>query len=446
MAINFGNGTPTIESGSIWRRFRRNLSISAVESGLSLGTKFGQTALLTYVLTVNDFGRILIVMNLFIFLDSFFGMRVSDAMFRFFPAFREQRDNKSLKGLLLLCLGLCLISGVFIYGAVFFVSPWLAERFYPHLGLTPLFRIYGCTVLFTSFSGVYEPILRLHDRFGSVVAPQVIGSATTLALLGIYFLRQPGYSLEVVAAVFAVGVLIQTIPPLFKALRLASGYLSAAETSESMRALRAHRSALTACLFNSNLSGYLKMAISPGDIFLLGLFSTPSQLALYGLAKQLTAPLAFLQTNIQTAVIPEIADLAGKRKFAQLKELLIRYLIRMSAISTVVLIGVILLGHVLIASFLRPEYAAALPLFYMLAVAAWLLLILLVFRPLALSLDALKWHNLALLTSTAMVAIAIAAGRLNGLVMAVIQLIDALVIRSIFSGIVWARLKRLGSK
>ena len=435
--------TPAIEDGSIWRRFRRNVSISALGSGLALGIKFGQTALLTYVLTVEDFGRVLIVLNLFVFLDSFFGMRVSDAMFRFFPAFKDNGDRKSLKGLLLVCLGLCLISGVFIYTVVFLLSPWLADRFYPNLGLTPLFRIYGCTVLLTSFSGVYEPILRLHDRFGSVVAPQVLGSAVTLAMLGFYFLKQPHYSLEVVAAVFAIGVLIQTVPPLFKALRLTNHFLSAGKTGESLRSLRAHRSALTSCLFNSNLSGYLKMAISPGDIFLLGLFSTPSQLALYGLAKQLTAPIAFLQTNIQTAVIPEIADLAGKRKFAQLKELLIRYLVRMSAISAVVLIGVILLGHLLIVNFLRPEYAAALPLFYMLAIAAWLLLTLLVFRPLALTLDALKWHNLALLASTALVLIVITAGRLSGLTMAVIQLADALVIRSIFGGIVWARLKGL---
>ena len=446
MALNSSTGTPATEDGSIWLRFRRNVSISAVGSGLSLGTKFGQTALLTQVLTIEDFGRVLIVLNLFVFLDSFFGMRVSDAMFRFFPAFKNQGDDKSIKGLVLLCLGLCLVSGVFIYAIVFFLSPWLADRFYPNLGLTPLFRIYGSTVLLTSFSGVYEPILRLHDRFGSVVAPQVLGSAVTLAMLGIYFIRQPAYSLEVVAAIFAIGVLIQTAPPLFKALRLAKGFLSPAKTSESLRSLRVHRRALTSCLFNSNLSGYLKMAISPGDIFLLGLFSTPSQLALYGLAKQLTAPIAFLQTNIQTAVIPEIAELAGKRKFAQLKDLLISYLVRMSALSAIVLLGVILLGHVLIVSFLRPEYAAALPLFYLLAVAAWLLLTLLVFRPLALSLDALKWHNLALLASTALVAIVIVTGRLSGLTMAVIQLADALVIRSIFGGIVWARLKRLGSK
>jgi len=80
MAISPSTPAPAIQDASIWRRFRRNVSISALGSGLTLGIKFGQTALLTYVLTVEDFGRVLIVLNLFVFLDSFFGMRVSDAM------------------------------------------------------------------------------------------------------------------------------------------------------------------------------------------------------------------------------------------------------------------------------------------------------------------------------------------------------------------------------
>jgi O-antigen/teichoic acid export membrane protein len=431
---------------SIWRRSRRNVSISAAGSGLSLAVKFAQTALLAKILKIEDFGRVLIVLNLFVFLDSFLGMRVSDAMFRFFPWFKDREDDRSLKGLLLLCLGLCLASGVLIYGGVFILSPWLSNRFYPGLGLAPLFRIYGCTVLFTSFSGVYEPILRLHDRFSSVVAPQVLGSIVTLALLLIYSLSQPSYTLEAIVAAFAIGVLIQTVPPLIKALRLVRHFLSGPRVNESMRALNEHRPALMASLFNSNLSGYLKLAISPGDIFLLGLFSSPTQLAWYGLAKQLTAPLAFLQTNIQTAVIPEIAALTGEGKFEQLNRLLRRYLVRSSTLSSILLAGVILLGYILIRYVLPPEYASALPVFCLLAIAAWLLLVFLVFRPLALSLDLLKWHNLALLTSTVIVIVVIAAGRLSALTMAVIQMADALVVRSLFSWLVWTRVKRLRSE
>ena len=95
---------------------------------------------------------------------------------------------------------------------------------------------------------------------------------------------------------------------------------------------------------------------------------------------------------------------------------------------------------------LPPEYASALPIFYILAIAAWLILAFLVFRPLALSLDLLRWHNLALLVSTGLVTSLILTGKLNALTMAYIQLVEALVLRAFFSRLVWMRLKRRGSE
>jgi O-antigen/teichoic acid export membrane protein len=439
------------EDSSIWHRFRRNVSISAMGSGSSLAIKLGQTALLTKLLKIDDYGRVLIVLNLFVFLDSFFGVRVSDVMFRFFPPLKEQNDTRSLKGLLLLCLGVSLASGLLIYGSVVVLSPWLADRLYPNLGLSALFNIYGCTILVSAFSGVYEPILRLHDRFISIVAPQVLGSLVTLALLCVYFALNIAngfstngkYNLKVIVAAFAVGALVQSVPPFVQAVRLVRPLFLGVKVKEAVQTLTRYRRDLAACFFNSNLSGYLKFAISPGDIFLLGIFSSPAQLALYGLAKQLTAPLAHLQTNIQTAITPEITSLVAQRKFEQLKRLLARYVWWTFVIGSLLLIIALLLGRVLILRWVQPEYVAALPVFYVLAVVAWLMLVFVVFRPLAVSLDLLRWHNLALLASASIVGGFIMAGVLNALTMAYIQLAEVLILRSLFNGLVWTQLKGL---
>jgi O-antigen/teichoic acid export membrane protein len=440
-----------VEDSPIWRRFRRNVSISVLASGLSLAIKLGQTALLTSLLKIEDYGRLLIVLNLFAFLDSFFGLRVNDVMFRFFPPLKEQSDARALKGLLLLCLAVCLASGVLIYGGVIVLSPWLANRLYPNLGLTPLFNIYGCTILVTAFSGVYEPILRVHDRFAATVAPQVVGSLVTFALLCVYFATHlasgfyttDGYSLKAIVAAFAVGALMQSVPPLVQALRLVKPFLSGVRAKEAVRALAGYRRDLAGCFVNSNLSGYLKFAIAPGDVFLLGLFSSPAQLALYGLAKQLTAPLALLQTNIQTSITPEITLLVAKRKFAQLKRLLTRYVWSTFSLGSLFLVSALLLGRLLILRIIQPEYLAALPVFYVLTIVAWLMLVFLVFRPLAVSLDLLGWNNFALLGSAGLLGFLIAFGGLNAMTMAYIQLADVLIFRALFNAQVWSRLKRL---
>jgi O-antigen/teichoic acid export membrane protein len=428
---------------SIWQRLRRNVSISVVGSGFSVAIKLGQTILLTKFLKIDDYGRVLIVLNLFIFLDSFFGLRVSDVMFRFFQPLREQGNARALKGLLLFCLGICLASGLPIYVGVLIVSPWLARHLYSNPGLSTLFNIYGCTVLVSAFSGIYQPILRIYDRFSAIVVPQILGSLLTLAILFTYFATTNGEShdLRVIVAAFAVGSLVQTIPPLVKALRLVRPFLVHVEAGEDMPGLAKSRPELVRCLFNSNLSGYLKFAIDPGDVFLLGLFSSPTQVALYGLAKQLTSPLALLQTTIQTAITPEITTLIAKLKLQQLRRLVTRYVRSAFVFGGLLLLSAILLGRLMILHFFPAQYVTALPIFYCLVVAAWLLLVFLAFRPLAVSLDLLRWHNLALLVSAVIVVVLIVAGELSALTMAYVQLAEAAILRLAFSLLVWKKLR-----
>jgi O-antigen/teichoic acid export membrane protein len=438
------------EDKPIWRRFRRNVSISAAGSVLALVAKLAQTAFLTKVLPIGDYGRVLLVLNFFVFMDSFFGLRVGDLMFRFFPLFKEQEEAQSVRGLLALCLGLCLASGIVIYGAVAILSPYLADRFYPDLGLTPLLRIYGCTILFSSLSGVYEPVLRLYDHFTGVVAPQVLGALITLGLLGLYFVTHRGAdhppSIEIVIVIFAVGALIQSVPPFLKALRLLRPFLSKAKIQDVQEVLAKHRRPIIACLMNVNVTGYLKFAISPGDIFLLGLFSTPIQVAWYGLAKQLSAPLALLQTNILTAVTPEISVMVATRRFAQLNGLLNRYVIQSLIVGSLLLASVMLFGRFMILHLLSSEYAAALPIFYLLTIAGWLMLAQLVFHPVALNLDMIRWHNLALLLASSVVVVFILLGRLDAMTMAYIHLADVFLLRILFGVIVTRRLRSLAAE
>jgi O-antigen/teichoic acid export membrane protein len=177
---------------------------------------------------------------------------------------------------------------------------------------------------------------------------------------------------------------------------------------------------------------------------LLGVFSSPTQVALYGLAKQLTSPLALLQTTIQTAIAPEVTNLIARLKLRQLLRLVTRYLVSALVFGALLFAGALVLGRFLILHFFASQYLTALPIFYCLLAAAWLLLIFLLFRPIALSLDLIKWHNLALLLSAAMTGWLIVTGKLNALTMAYVQLGEAAVLRFSFSLLVWNKLRARG--
>lgn len=430
----------------LWLRFRRNLSIGLLGSVLSLAVRLGQTALLTKALSIDDFGRVLIVTNLFVFLEAFVGLRVSDLVFRLFQPLEERGDARALQGLLLLCLGLSLATGLLVGVGVFALSPWISERFYEGAGLTPLFKIYACAALPYALREVYEPVLRIRDRFTAVVLPQVLGGLVTFVILAAYFASADAYDLRVVVAAFAAGVFVQTVPPLASVLRLMKASLTGIEVRSAARSLDRYRRELLGCLFHSNVSGYLKFAVNPGDLFLLGLFSTPAQVALYGLARQLTAPLALLQTNAQTAVAPEVMSLVAARRFAQLRRLVGRYVAAATAAGVFAVACGLLLGGFVIEWLSRPEYASALPVFYVLLAAAALMLAAVVFRPVSVGLDLMRWYNVGLLLSACVVFAFVLAGGLDARRMAYAQLAGAFVVRVVCNLPVWARLRSLAAR
>ena len=433
------------EDRFVWRRFSSNLSVTLAGALLSLFIKLGQTLLLMRALRIDDYGRVLVVINLFAFLNSFIGLGVGDVMFRFFQPLKERREGRALQGLLLLCLGISLAAGLLVFCGVLFLSPWLSERLYESPGLAPLFGLYGCTVLFSSVGDVSGPILRMHGRFTTLVVPQVLGGLATLMVIAAHTATATQYSLTAVVAAFALGAFVQAVPPLVQALRLVRPYLADVNLTLAARALAQYRSELTRCLFNSNLSGYLQVVMTPGDVFLMGIFCSPAQVALYGLAKQLIAPIALLLTNVQFALTPEVTLIMAGRKLRQLKRLIIGYFASALVAGGVLMACTILAGRFVVLRFSRPEYAEALPVFYILATAAWALLIYAVLRPLALSLDLLKWDNLAQLTTVLALAALVLSGRLDPMNLALVQLASALLLRLLFNVPVWIRLRALTS-
>jgi O-antigen/teichoic acid export membrane protein len=424
-----------------WARIKRNVSIGVAGAGASSLLKLCQALLLTKFLRIDDYGRLLIVVNLFVFFDSFIGLRVSDVVFRFFQPLKEAGDARGVRNLLLLCVAICLFSGLVIYFSILASSKWLTATVYSDPQLAALFSIYGLTVLISTFSGVYEPILRLHDRFTSVALPQVLGTLVTLVITIGYlgWLSGSQYDLRIIVLAFVIGSLVQTIPALFAAALLVRPYFRAFPIPQSSVF---QRSDLLKCLFNSNLSGYLKFALYPGDIFLLGIFASPTQVALYGLARQLTAPLGILQMIIQTAITPEIMLLRAKNRFNEIRQFVTRYVLSAMLAGGVLLLLGLLTGRLVFAFLFAPQYLTALPVFYCLITSSCFLFVLLVFRPLAVSLDLLKWHNLASLVSCLILAGLIITRRLDALTMSAVQLGEAALLRPMFSAVVWYKLRK----
>lgn len=413
----------------VLRRFAKNFSLSAGGSVASMLIGLGRTALLTKTLAVASFGKVLIVTDLFNFVMLFLDVRVHDVLYRFYPQFEEEGNREALRGLLLGGLLICLGLGLLVGGGMLLVAPWMASFFYDDPALASLFRVYAGAVVFSAFTGFYTPILRIHDRFSSIIIPQVLGNAVTLCALLVYILGLGGRALDVIVMAFAAGLVLQAVPPLVMALRLTAPYLRRPSGGRgAWQALAPYKRELKSTLYQTNIAGYLKLGSEQGGAFLLGVLSTPEQVALYGIARQFSKPLAMLQGNIQTAITPEVFTLYAKDKKRQLYALVKRFVTGKLVLGGLALGAAFLLARPLILLIAKPEYLAAIPVFYVFVTTVYVTFVALTFYPLTVAMGRLKRRNLFVAARFVYLGVAAALG-LDALRLSAAQLAGSLTTR-----------------
>jgi O-antigen/teichoic acid export membrane protein len=393
----------------ILKRFFKNFSISAGGSASTAFIGIGKTAVLTKSLSIAAYGKVLIVVDLFRFLMMFLDVRVYDVMYRFYPEFVNKGDKSAVRGLLFCSLAICLSIGALVCLTMFFAASWIAANVYDAPELVLPFKVFACAIFFTAFKGFYTPILRIKDRFASIIVPQVVGQGMVLIMLLIYLVGYGGRDIAVVIGAFAVGEVVQAIIPLVISLREVSEFFKAKEKG-ILEALRPHRSGILSTLFQTNIAGYLKLGAEEGGSFLLGILSTPTQVALYGIARQLAKPLMMLQGNVQTAIMPEIFSLRAESKNWQLFRLCKRFVTTKAILGAVALGLAYWLAEPVILLVSNPEYLEATTVFYVMIGTVYLTFVTLTFYPLTVAMDRMKRRNLCVSVRFVYIGVAILAG------------------------------------
>jgi len=433
-----------VKNNALLRRISKNLSIGVAGSGILLILSLGNTALLTKNLSMEDYGRILVVLNFYGLMAMFFGLRVNDFIYRFFPQFKVHQEYAELKGILFIAFSISLVVGLIIGFGTYFSAPWIAKIFYNDTTYVPLFRIYAVAAFFIAFDGFFISILRIHDKFAMIVVPQVIGSAISLLLIAGYLSFNESLTIEYAVWMRSAGVLVTKLPALFFSVLYIWPLIKKTE-GFGLNALKMHKKQIVYNLLQTNLTGYLKLGSDTGGMFLMGLMASPAQVALYGIASQLAKVLQIMQNNIQNALTPEIVSLWAKKKIHQLYKLVNTYakwaLIGGAPISFVS----ILLAKPVILIFTTTEYLEALPVFYIFIITIYMTFVSLPFFPIALVMDKLSRRNLVVSLRIVYLLIAVYIG-LSAITLALVQLAGSLSVRIFNDMLLMKDLKRVNKK
>lgn len=377
----------------LWKRIFKNFSIGIFGSGANILLSLAKMAILTKTLSLSNYGVVMIVVNFYAFVNMILDVKINDVLFRFMPDFREKGDEKAVAGIINLCLLICGLIMVISFFTIMFFSDWIAIKFYNNPQIGTLLVIYLLAGAFNVLRGFSTGILRLKDKFAHIVVPQVLGNFAIVICLLVYFFVWEEKELTIVTAIIAFGTLLGLLIPLYFSLKLTREVRKSITTKESLYSLTAYKEKITATILQTNIASYLKLGSETGGIFLLGVFGSSVQVALYNVAFQMVKPLKVLQDNVQPAVYPEIVKFYAEKRFNALKSLVKKTtLVNILAGSVCLIVAYFLIDTVLLI-FTTSEYLDAVPVFMIIVSTIFLTFISLCFYPLTVVMDQLKWRN-----------------------------------------------------
>jgi O-antigen/teichoic acid export membrane protein len=281
------------------------------------------------------------------------------------------------------------------------------------------------------FDGFNTAILRLYDRFVCLLVPQVVGSGLTFLVIIVYLLLlKASNCCEIgwIIAAFAAGAFIQSIVPFIISIKLIGEKHGWKSKGNPLFALRPYKRLLASNLFHTNLVGYLKIASDNGGVFLLGVLSTPIQVAYFGIAQQMMAPLKLIKVNIQNAITPEIMRLWSRKEVTQLYAL-INGVVRSTAMwGGVAVVFMVIIIKPLLLIITTSAYISAIPTVCLMILAGFLNFISTSFYPLTVAMDKMPRRNMIVGLRIFYLGAALFIG-LNSFLLAAVHLLGVISVR-----------------
>lgn len=412
----------------LWKRIFKNFSIGLTGSVINIILSLIKTAVLTKSLTVNNYGIIMIAINFYSFGNIILDIKISDLIYRFLPYLNKRGEINAVAGIINLGLLISFFISITTIFVILIFSDWFASTLYEEKQISKLLKIYLLAGAFTVFHGFSTSILRLKDEFYKIIIPQVLGTLLTVICLIIYILVLGEDNLANIVGIIALGTMIGFIIPLYYALKMTRLERAQISFMAAIYSLKKYNAELKSMILQTNIASYLKLGSETGGIFLLGIFGTPVQVALYNVANQLTAPLNILLQNVTPALYPEIVNLYAEEKYRTLKAMINKITIITVLIGGVLIVCAYFLVEPVIVLFTTDNYLGAIPVFLVLLSIIYLSFISLSFYPLAVAMDELRWRNLIVSLKLFFIGIVYFIG-FNAMNIALAQLLGNLFIR-----------------
>jgi len=233
-------------------------------------------------------------------------------------------------------------TSIFAYLVLAVLAPWGAQAIAHDPKMTPLFLLYGVSILGNITTETSTGVLQVGNRFKSMALINLVQSAVTAALVVAAYFAHAGILAIVVA--YLVGKMIVGLTPIALALYQLPQMLGRGWWRTSFSYLPPRKDLVRFAL-STNFSGTINMIARDSEVLWVGYFFSPVEAGYYKTALAIINLVVMPISPFVGTTYPEITRAIASRQWARLRSLLRRVTIIASAWTVAVSIGLILFGQ-----------------------------------------------------------------------------------------------------
>jgi O-antigen/teichoic acid export membrane protein len=234
------------------------------------------------------------------------------------------------------------LTSFFAYLVVLALSPLAAKYFTQDSGLTPLFYLYGLSILANFATETATGVLQVSGHYRSQALINLIQSL--VIALGIVYAYYTKAGLLTVLMAYLMGKVILGLAPIFVALYWLPRYLYPG-WYKSPFSLKPFRKDLVRFGVSTNLSNTINMVARDSEVLWVGYFFSPMVAGFFKTALAIINLIVMPITPFISTTYPEIAQSVATRQWVRLKNLLRRVTMLSGGWTIAVALGLILFGR-----------------------------------------------------------------------------------------------------
>lgn len=333
----------------------KNISFSSFAYFLIAIFGIFRTVILTKSLGLELYGSFLIIINFVSIYFLFFSIKINDVAYKLF-ATDEFTDQHGKEAVVLFVFLLSAFQAFILLIVAFLIYEDFFRYFYSSDGVIGSVKLYLFAIIFMSFEGFVTAVLRNDNKYISLLIPQVISFLISVLLL-LFLMYSNKLNITSAVAVYlgTIGFYV-TVPMAIIVKKYLRNIAYKEFLISFIRKFKLFFLASKKTIVDTIFSNYFKTIFNPGDVFLLGIISNPSQVGLYGLAKTLVSPLNSVGSVLQTVFTPYIVNLVKNKNFREIRNLLIRNILAFLCFGFFIIIIFESFGNLIIKTFFTLEF------------------------------------------------------------------------------------------